>query len=78
VSAQFACIASHRNGFPLVLMCRVLAVSPSGFSAAQQRAPSARAVRDEQLLVKIRTLASSGLVRAPNKVATAVPSRRTP
>lgn len=36
-------------------MCRVLEVSSSGFYAAQQRAPSARARRDEQLLVQIRT-----------------------
>jgi transposase InsO family protein len=54
VSAKFACIAAHRQAFPVVLMCRVLAVSPSGFYAAQQRAASARARRDEQLTVRIR------------------------
>lgn len=54
MSAKFACIAAHRTEFRVVLMCRVLGVSPSGFYAAQQRPPSARAVRDEQLLVQIR------------------------
>lgn len=56
MSAKFACIACHRKEFPVVLMCRVLAVSPSGFYAAQQRAPSARATRDEQLRVQIRAV----------------------
>jgi transposase InsO family protein len=35
-------------------MCRVLAVSPAGFYAAQRRAPSARATRDQALRVKVR------------------------
>jgi putative transposase len=55
VSAKFACIAAHRPEFHVVLMCRVLTVSTSGFYAAQHRAPAARTVRDEQLLVRIRT-----------------------
>lgn len=54
MSAKFACIAAHRPAFRVVLMCRVLVVSPSGFYAAQRRAPSARTRRDEQLLVQIR------------------------
>lgn len=36
------------------LMCRVLTVSPSGFYAAQRRAPSARAQRDQALRLKVR------------------------
>jgi putative transposase len=55
VSAKFACIAAHRPQYEVVLMCRVLAVSASGFYAAQRRGPSAHARRDEQLLVQIRT-----------------------
>jgi transposase InsO family protein len=54
MSAKFACIATHQKEFAVVLMCRVLAVSASGFYAAQHRAPSARVVRDEQLTVQIR------------------------
>ena len=51
---KYACIARHRGEFPVRLMCRVLVVSPSGFYAAQQRAPSARATRDQALRLKVR------------------------
>jgi putative transposase len=37
-------------------MCRVLAVSRSGFHAWERRAPSARAVEDERLLERIREI----------------------
>jgi transposase InsO family protein len=37
-------------------MCRVLAVSPAGFYAAQRRAPSARAQRDAVLRVHVRAV----------------------
>ena len=51
---KYACIARHRGEFPVRLMCRVLAVSPAGFYAAQRRAPSARAQRDQALRLKVR------------------------
>lgn len=51
---KYACIARHRREFPVRLMCRVLAVSPAGFYAAQRRAPSARAQRDQALRLKVR------------------------
>lgn len=54
MSAKYACIACHRNAFSVVLLCRVLDVSTSGFYAAQHRARSARVVRDEPLTVQIR------------------------
>ena len=53
MSAKYACIARHRAEFPVRLMCRVLAVSPAGFYAAQQRRPSARAQADEALRVQV-------------------------
>ena len=37
-------------------MCRVLGVSVSGFYAAHRRAPSARALRDHVLRLKVRTV----------------------
>ena len=46
-------IARHRGEYPLTLMCRVLAVSPSGYHAAQTRAPSVRATTDATLRVQI-------------------------
>ena len=48
-------MARHRAEFALRLMCRVLAVSPSGFYAWRKRAPSARALADETLMAHIRT-----------------------
>jgi transposase InsO family protein len=65
---KYACIARHRAGlvpreerYPVRLMCRALEVSPSGFYAAQQRAPSARAQQDQRLRLAIRTAhAASG------------------
>ena len=51
---KYATIARYRGEFPVRLMCRVLDVSPSGFYAAQTRAPSARAHQDQALLLKIR------------------------
>jgi putative transposase len=53
---KYACIARHRGEFPVRLMCAVLAVSRSGFYAAQRRAPSARARTDQRLRLEIRAL----------------------
>lgn len=51
---RYACIARHRGEYAVRLMCRVLVVWPSGFYAAQRRAPSARAQRDQALRLKVR------------------------
>lgn len=51
---RYACIARHRGEYPVRLMCRVLAVSPAGFYAWLTRAPSARAIADERLMLNIR------------------------
>lgn len=56
MSAKYAVMVRHREAFTIALMCRVLDVAPSGFYAAQRRPPSARAARDEQLRVQIRTV----------------------
>ena len=56
---KYACIAQHQREYDVRLMCRALAVAPSGFYAAEQqrqgrRPPSRRARANERLLVAIR------------------------
>jgi len=51
---KYACIARHRDEFPVRLMCRMLAVSRAGFYAAQRRAPSQRVRRDQALRLHVR------------------------
>jgi len=46
---KYACIRVHRLEFPVVLMCRVLEVSRSGFYAAERRAASSRAAENQSL-----------------------------
>jgi putative transposase len=53
---KYACIAQHRDSFPVTLMCRVLGVSRSGFYAACGRRPSRRTREDQRLTVAIRTV----------------------
>jgi putative transposase len=56
VSDRYAAIRVHRGRFPVRLMCAALGVSVGGFYAAEARqaAPSARAVEEERLRVKVR------------------------
>jgi putative transposase len=44
---------AHQAEFPVRMMCRVLGLSPSGYYAWLVRPPSARAVRDDELVVKL-------------------------
>jgi putative transposase len=53
---KYACIAQHRDVFPLTLMCRVLAVSRAGFYAWTRRGPSRWAQTDARLRVAIRAI----------------------
>jgi transposase InsO family protein len=57
MSDKYAAITAHRGRYPVRLMCTALGVSVSGFYDAQARRngpPSARAVEDERLRVKVR------------------------
>jgi transposase InsO family protein len=47
-------MARHQGEHDVRLMCAVLEVAPSGYYAWRKRAPSARAIADERLLLNIR------------------------
>ena len=51
---RFRFIREHRCRWPVQVMCRVLKVTRSGFYAWLKRKPSARQIRREQLLARIR------------------------
>ena len=56
MSDEYAAIQSEQHRFPLQVMGEALDVSPSGFYAAQHRAASPRARRDEQLRIATRAV----------------------
>ena len=47
---------ANQADFPVLAMCRVLGLSPSGYYAWLNRPPSKRAERDAELVVMIRTV----------------------
>lgn len=51
---KFAFVQEHRRRWPVGVMCRVLKVSRSGFYRWRNHKPSARQLRQERLLQKIR------------------------
>lgn len=51
---RYAFVREHRRCWPIGVMCRVLRVSRGGFYAWHKRAPSRRALRQEELIKKIR------------------------
>lgn len=53
---KYAAITAHQACFPVALMCRALAVSRSGYYAAQRRTASVRAKRDEELRMQVRVI----------------------
>jgi putative transposase len=63
----FRFVERERASFPVVMLCRVLGVSPSGFWAWLGRRPSARAEADEALTERIAAIhrASRGTYGAP-------------
>ena len=50
---KFAFISQEKVAFPVVVLCRLLAVSPSGYYANCGRPRSARAGRDEELSERV-------------------------
>ena len=64
---KYACLTLYRGEFPVRLMCRVLAVAPSGYYAWRRRPTCAHAIADERLLLHVRAThaASDGSYGAP-------------
>jgi putative transposase len=64
---KYAVITEYRDAYPVRLMCDALGVSASGYYAAQDRPPSARAHADHQLRLHVRAVhtASRGRYGAP-------------
>jgi putative transposase len=50
---RFQFIDANRNRFAVVLMCKMLAVSPSGYYAWRSRPPSAREMANRELKATI-------------------------
>ena len=53
---RFAFIAAEKAGFPVALMCRMLAVSRAGFYAWRRRPPAARTREDQVLAVAVAAI----------------------
>jgi transposase InsO family protein len=53
---KFAFISEEKVAFPIIVLCRVLDVSASGYYASQSRSISWHARRDEELSERIATL----------------------
>jgi putative transposase len=60
-------VSAHQAVYPIVTMCRVLGVSPSGYYAWRKRPPSRRTQADQILTEKIRRIhkRSQGTYGAP-------------
>ena len=50
---KFAFISEEKVAYPVAVLCRLLAVSPSGYYACQGRPASARARRDQELAERV-------------------------
>lgn len=53
---KYAVIQAHRGEFRVLLMCRALQVSRSGFYDWQKREPSERTREEQRLRVEIRSI----------------------
>jgi transposase InsO family protein len=60
---KFAFISEEKVAFPLTMLCRVLAVSTSGYHASVQRPVSARGQRDRELVKKVSAAHSASRKR---------------
>jgi putative transposase len=65
---KFAFIAVEKASFPVVVLCRILGVSRSGFYAWDDRVPSARSLEDARLRVHVAAIYERGrkVVGAPS------------
>ena len=59
---RFQFIADHREEFPVIRMCKVLDVSPSGYYAWRKRPPSEREMANQELVKKIEAVYNLSLI----------------
>lgn len=64
---KYACIEESRETYSVLMMCRVLAVKPSGYYAWRRREPSRRSVDDQRLKGEIAAVhaESDGVYGSP-------------
>src|ERR1700730_11275604 len=53
---RYQFIAQHRQKYPITLMCRVLEVAVSGYSAWSKRPPSRHRREDAQVAEQVKTV----------------------
>jgi putative transposase len=67
---KYAWIREHRDSFPVVVMCKVLDVSPSGYYTSLERTPSPRAERHARVQQAVRQVhAESHGIYGSHKIA---------
>lgn len=73
---KYAWIHTHRDSYPIAVMCHVLDVSKSGYYESLRRPPSERAQRRERIRASVRQVhAESHGIYGSEKIATALKSR---
>lgn len=70
---RFVFVRSHQARYPVVTLCRLLGVSPSGYYAWRKRGPSARVIANAFLSERIATIVQrAGVVHGRRRIKAAL------